>query len=803
MFENFKKLTIKGGCFENETELTLFYKAAVSIVYGRNGSGKSTIARCIKELTLPDEEKNPDYTVSSDAVITEDLKKNVFVFDEDFVTEQVRFKEDGIQTIVMLGEQGEIDTQIAAKETELTEVKRQMEALNVLRERYDNVGDGMSPQFFYNQLWNALREDDGWTEIDRQIKGNKVKSKLSEDIIKFLAGQDEPAETYEELRDKLMADLSLYLKSSDAQAIEWSSLDRGLPKDLTSLKELLEKKIDAPKLTDREQRLITLLATHPQHTTQETRQLVAEGWEFCPLCLREIKDGDAETIMQTISHILNEEAERYTQQLNNEIERFAKIEQTMPEFPNGLHMEEVNSAKVAQENLNKVLDRIRTLIEERKRRVYEEPLAAITGDILERYADALAEWKLGIDVMSKRVTAFNDTVKAREKLYTKIRNENNLLARKQHAATMVAYMKALEDSENNKKEIGKKKIEQEKIEADIKELRSKKENTKIALDYINDELGYVFYSDRRLKLVAGDDNTYKLKVNGRNVRPNKISVGERNVLALCYFFAKMFKDKTKEEKYKPEYLVIIDDPVSSFDHGNRLGVMTLLRYQFSSLLKGNANSRVLVMSHDLHSVFDLLKIRNELCAKEVKNSKKAFLELENKQLGGKKKDGEYWKLLRHVYEYALVNPDDGGPDPDDTLELGIGNIMRRMMEAFSSFCYARTFEDMLRMEELIKAIPEKKRDYYGNFMCRLALNGESHEEESIYSLETISGFFTKNEKVQTAKSVLLFLLYVNRAHLTSYLEDEIPTIEGWKSEEDSWIKSEVTKVAEEDTDMDK
>ena len=100
MFENFKKIKIKGGYFDTETELTLFYKVAVSVVYGRNGSGKSTIARCVKELTLPDEEKNPDYTVSSDAVIAEDLKQNVFVFDEDFVTEQVRFKEDGIQTIV-------------------------------------------------------------------------------------------------------------------------------------------------------------------------------------------------------------------------------------------------------------------------------------------------------------------------------------------------------------------------------------------------------------------------------------------------------------------------------------------------------------------------------------------------------------------------------------------------------------------------------------------------------------------------------------------------------------------------------
>ncbi len=794
MFENFKKLTIKGGYFEDETELTLFYKAAISVVYGRNGSGKSTIAHCIKELTLPDEKKNSNYIVSSNSTIDENLKQNVFIFDEDFVTEQVRIKEAGIQTIVMLGEQGEIDKLIKTKEIEFAEVNQQIEELKMLRERYDNESDGISPLFFYNQLWSALREDDGWAEIDRQVKGNKVKSHLSGDIMLYLANQDEPAESYEKLRNRLMEDLNLYLQSSNAQAIVWVAFERDLPDNLSALKELLERKIEAPILTDREQRLITLLATHPQHSTQETRQLIEEGWEFCPLCLREIKECDSDVIIQTLTHILNDEADKYSQQLNAEITRFAKIEQIMPEFPGSLHKEEVNAARTCQDDLNRVLDRIRSLIEERKRRIYEEPSQTIINEIMGLYNQSLKLWKMGMAVLTKRVTEFNDTVKEREKLYAQIRNENNLLARKQHAATMIAYAQALNDSDQNKKAIEKKEEEKRIIEIAINELKAKMKNTKIALDYINDELSYVFYSDRRVKLVAGDDNTYKLKVNGRNVKPNKISVGERNVLALCYFFAKMFKDKTKEEKYKKEYLIVIDDPVSSFDYGNRLGVMTLLRYQFSCLLKGNENSRILVMSHDLHSVFDLLKIRNELCAVEVKNNKKAFLELENKQLSRKNKDGEYWKLLHHVYEYALTNEEDESSDPDEVMEIGIGNIMRRMMEAFSSFCYARPFEDMLRMDDLIASIPKKKQVYYSNFMCRLALNGESHEEENIYSLETISDFFTKKEKVQTAKSVLLFLLYVNRAHLTSYLGDKIPTIESWMSEEDSWINSQLSKT---------
>lgn len=61
-------------------------------------------------------------------------------------------------------------------------------------------------------------------------------------------------------------------------------------------------------------------------------------------------------------------------------------------------------------------------------------------------------------------------------------------------------------------------------------------------------------------------------------------------------------------------------------------------------------------------------------------------------------------------------------------------------------------------------------------------------EENMYTLNSITTYFTKDEKVQTAKSVLLFLLYINRQHLAAYLkEEELNEIEGWKTEENRWI----------------
>ena len=102
---------------------------------------------------------------------------------------------------------------------------------------------------------------------------------------------------------------------------------------------------------------------------------------------------------------------------------------------------------------------------------------------------------------------------------------------------------------------------------------------------------------------------------------------------------------------------------------------------------------------------------------------------------------------------------------------------------------------MMCHEGVLKSIPSEKRMYYENFMCRLALNGESHMEERVYGLDTITPYFTKQEKMQTAKSLLLFLSYINEEHLSCYLapskndnEDKISEIKKMREEEEAWLK---------------
>lgn len=121
MFEQITQVTIQGGYFETATPLKLFEKR-FNVLYGRNGSGKTSISRAIAEFKTPDAEIDGErkFNVTFNTALRDEDKKRVFVFNEDFVNKKVRLENaDGLGTIVMLGDAADIQGQIDAKNVEL------------------------------------------------------------------------------------------------------------------------------------------------------------------------------------------------------------------------------------------------------------------------------------------------------------------------------------------------------------------------------------------------------------------------------------------------------------------------------------------------------------------------------------------------------------------------------------------------------------------------------------------------------------------------------------------------------------
>ena len=306
---------------------------------------------------------------------------------------------------------------------------------------------------------------------------------------------------------------------------------------------------------------------------------------------------------------------------------------------------------------------------------------------------------------------------------------------------------------------------------EVEDLEAKRKNVHLALDAINACMKYIFFADDRLK-IEYIDGEYKLLSHGKSVKPCDVSVGERNIIGLCYFFTSILEGKEEKDAYKEEYLLVIDDPVSSFDVENRIGILSFLKYKLSVFLEANQNTRALVMTHDLKTFYDVHKVFEEImevCKQKGYPHGPKFNRFEIRE-GGLKQFSysnrqEYTEIVEAVYKYASGEANE--------YELVIGNMMRQALEAFSTFEYKKGIDTVSTDAQILALLPGAEYvSYYKNLMYRLVLHGGSHKEEQVKTMNDFRFFslISETERKRTAKDILCFIYLLNSRHLLEHLK---------------------------------
>ena len=280
---------------------------------------------------------------------------------------------------------------------------------------------------------------------------------------------------------------------------------------------------------------------------------------------------------------------------------------------------------------------------------------------------------------------------------------------------------------------------------------------------------------------------YKLKSKGKSVRPCDISVGERNIIGLCYFFTNILKGQDKDIAYNKDYILVLDDPISSYDRENKIGIISFLKFKLGQFLSANANTRVLLMSHDLTTIYDAQRFLSEIFEKLPKGKTFVCKELKNKVLTSFsfKSRQEYTEIVRTVYQYANGEASE--------YEFIIGNVMRQMLEAFSTFEYRLSIDEVSIKDEILNLLQKDELvTYFKNLMYRLVLNGGSHRKEQVATMVDLDFFsvISPDEKKRTARDILTFIYILNPTHLLKHLNAENRA----KEHLDSW-KREIEQIA--------
>ncbi len=784
MLKDISYLKLQGANFSTKSLLPILdFKekyTKLSLIYGKNGAGKSTIAKAFRKIkgesvstvisaeTL-NEEKQP-------VILSDKEKENIFVFDEDFITANVRIEESGLGSIVLLGEQADLTEQIDLVERQLKQANDFVKTKEDIFIEYQNSSSPKAPQFYLNKIHDALQCKDGWAERDSRVKNRRQNSRVTDETYKKFIAQ-----IPEKSKDELIIAFNTKMKELDAAKRGVSTINSVVPiisdeyihYSTTLANKLIKEKNEKPELSEREKYLISLITEGKSEELQERINFLNnEEREFCPYCLQDLSSQYKENLVIRIKHVLTDEIKQHQYKLKTH--KIPEIDLDLSPFAS---LSPYQTCVDLLRTINETLLSNNTLIQ----RKIDDPYSPITDKELSEIADSIKSLSEALRALEEERKSHNSMA-----VDTKPIEKELLSINDQIAYYDVIVLSQQLDTQNEEMLSAKLAYDEAVSYRDEKKnaldvLNARRKRIDIAIDIINNGLKYIFFAENRLTLQR-DGDFYKLLSNGRPVFPKNVSVGERNIIGLCYFFTSIMTGKNKDTAYNDEYFIVIDDPVSSYDFENKIGILSFLKYKLGQFLNGNVNSRAVVMTHDLLTFFDLEKICSELTVdwKRIypqKDLKYDIWELKDcilKKFEYKKRH-EYTELIKLTYDYGCGKASE--------YDIVIGNIMRQALEAFATFEYKKGIAEVSTDEAILSVMCNEHKSYFKNLMYRIVLNNGSHREEQEQSLEiNFLSVISETEKRRTAKEIISFIYLLNKNHILAHLGDVSKTVKEWCNE---------------------
>ena len=786
MIEDIASIKIKGGIFETETDLPIFEKEKTqkpnfSLIYGKNGSGKSTISRGFRKITGDEELQIESMELlnadGSTIEVCEEEKNNTYVFNEEFIEDNIKIEDDGLSAIVVMGAVKDVDDNIKqiqpTYEKSLSEAQAQKEVFN----KYSDSDNNLCPEYYINKMQEALKGDNSWASRDAKIRNNKTNSKVRRNTYTQFV-ELHPTKS----RDELVLVYDATMKKLEAAKSGSKRIETVVPtletfEDIENdIVNLLKEKIEKPVLSEREKSLFHILQDDNgnQKMTNIKNHFTGPQKITCPFCFQDVDEKYADDLVQSIEKILSKKVEEHQGKLLKA--RLSIFEVNLVAF-NELSPEKVKECETKIGVLNSSIEQVNELINQKIENVYK-PILNEGFCLKNKYDECVAS----LEELEEARKSFNEKTTATKPLIKELTNVNN----------EIAYYDLKELYEKYQKQIAEKKTEEEKsnklnqtandLRKKIEVLEQEKKNARIAMKAINDDLAYIFFSKTRLR-IDYDHDKYVLYSHERLVEPGNVSVGERNAIGLCYFFNRIMENKDEEKVFNSKYLLVIDDPVSSFDMENRIGILSYLKYKLGQYLKGNDKSKFLLFTHDMQTFYDMRHFVLELLSSKYKNGASKYVrdwELKNKSVDkiDIQKRNEYTALLGTVFDYADAE------EIDTQYSVSIGNVMRKVMEAFGTFVYKKGMAQLSTDESIMANLSKEDQAYYENLMYRLVLNTGSHMEEKVKTIDDMNFFdyISDADKRRTARDVICFLYKINPLHVKAHLqgkENAVEKIEMW------------------------
>lgn len=771
MREDIKSLKICGGKFVAEASLAFWdnttqanKKTPCALLYGRNGSGKSTIARAFRKIAGNEEETINSAKLcdenGNEIQLSDEEKKNIYVFDQKFIDENIRFEDNGLDTIVMLGSQVDLDERIKELEENISVKRKELDDNKAILDEYNDFRNPKAPDYYIKQMENALRGDDNWAARDKKINASaRINTRVDAETYRNFINL-KPKMT----RDKLIISFNNLLNNLEERKSGIKQILERVPVlndrvEEDSIVELLLEKIEEPTLTYRDKFLLKVLKERGIEFLYDISSTFnGNDVQNCPFCTKAISKDEKEELVAGVAKVLDDLVIEHQDKLNNA--KPFEIRLNLSAFNELGNIK--NQCESDIEYCNKLIREYNELISKK----IKNPYVPIKAPLL-RYKLAKRTLKVHLEELEHARKIYNEQISDTKLISEELKRINSEIAHYDIFRYYILFMQ--HKSEKNTLELKNLalKADYEILCQKLEKLNVEKRNANIAVDFINRSLGYIFFSNNRLKLQYGDEH-YQLLANGSSVKPNQISTGETNAIALCYFFSKIGDGKPLEEVYRGNYLIVIDDPITSFDAENKVGMLSYLKSQVQEFILENVNTKFLVMTHDMMTFSHIGKLIKEINGKAetVYKNKTECRELKlykNNIFKFSFESTGYTNLFEEVYDYAKLEQENA--------DIAIGNIMRQLLEAFGTFQYKVSMEQLTTEDEVLSLLSIEYRRYFEHLMYRIVLNCESHSRYQVEANPVIlfQNLYSFKEKQRIAKDVLCLIYLLSREHVLAHM----------------------------------
>lgn len=776
MFEHIKGVQVRLPGNDSITKLDLFnspcYKGV--FIFGRNGSGKSSIARWFKKyrnkkLSVEDEYLY-DFNSKEVEFSDTDLTK-IHVFDEEYIDKNIKVDSSGVNSIVILGESVGLDTKLKKAKDILCKLELRQDRL-----KDKNDSNRKELEAINHEITNKLRLH--WAERERQILNGKRKSPVNDSVRERIIACEYTRDLgtvglYTQFESKLSDFLKL---NSDNNKLVPISLNLPTIDRINKILAMFTRTFEKSELTDREKYLISLATSSYGFSINDINHVFNNKFiNICPFCMQHLSSEYKRNVCDSIKHVLTKEVEEFRIQLESLI---------IPEIDIDLeHIKRIedNLVVAVLENVSSLNDYIQSINNAITCKI-ENPYEILAFSNAEG-PHLISSLEHNVKSLNKNIDKYNRNIDNREVMKADLQELNIKLAQLELNSDLKRnnLLDEITKSINRRLRQGKKYIS--KIQWYISNCEAKKKNIKIAVKTINEFLQRIFLDSERIQ-VEVVDNKYILSVNGKTVKPRDISTGERNIIALCYFFTSLGENLEEDESYSTEHFIVIDDPISSFDFENKLGLTIFLKDEVKSILDAsNYKSRIIMLSHDLQVLYDSEKY----LAKLGGGNKFGFKEIVDRTLVDRsfQKRFEYSALLKEVYLYACKS---------DVKDFKVGNTLRRILEYYSTFLYKAGIENLMGDEIIEARIPsELVRSQFNKTFGLLVMNGYSHSQSVVQNdILAFEPLYSVDECIKTTKTVICFLYLLDKYHVINHLKENgsatlnvtsvTETIETWLEE---------------------